>query len=593
MILQALADYYEQLVVEHPELVARPGWCSRQVAFMLELSPEGKLVGIIPSDEKRGWTRTVPMQLKRASGIAANLLCDNATYLLGIDAKGKPERARQCFEAAKERHLAFLADVDSPAATAVRGFFETWDPQEAADDAAVVAAGEALLAGGNLVFRVAGREVLEDSAVAKAWDRAYLQPSDDAAVMTCLVSGEKAPIARLHPSIKGVMGAQAMGASLVGFNARAFESYGHDEEQGLNAPVSERATFAYTTALNYLLSDRKHHARLGDTTVVYWADKTDDACAEIVCDFFDARPRETAGDEANAESDPDQLIDDVMTKVAGGLPIEGVDPEANFFVLGLAPNAARLSVRFFQRNTFGDVLDNLRRHYDRLDVARAPYEKKYLTPYRLLAETENPNAKQAAATSVLGGALMRSILGDLPYPEALYENTILRVRATQDNDERRTRKVTRGRAAIIKAYLLKNKGRSEEEVTVALNEGRTDAPYVLGRLFSVLESIQEAASPGVNATIKNKYYDSASATPSVVFPLVVKLSDRHLEKLGRDGKGLAVHYEKMRGELLDKIDAFPKRLTLEEQGDFILGYHHQTQKRYEKKDQNAQQDQEA
>ena len=164
MILQALADYYEYLVAEHPDRVARPGWCSRQVAFMLELSPEGKFVGIIPSDEKRGWTRTVPMQLKRASGIAANLLCDNATYLLGIDAKGKPERARQCFEAAKERHLAFLADVDSPAATAVRGFFETWDPQEAADDAAVVAAGEALLAGGNLVFRVAGREVLEDSA---------------------------------------------------------------------------------------------------------------------------------------------------------------------------------------------------------------------------------------------------------------------------------------------------------------------------------------------------------------------------------------------------------------------------------------------
>ncbi|WP_270297128.1 type I-C CRISPR-associated protein Cas8c/Csd1 [Eggerthella sinensis] len=434
--------------------------------------------------------------------------------------------------------------------------------------------------------------MLEDPAIADAWDGAYLLPSDDAAVMTCLVSGEKAPIARLHPSIKGVMGAQAMGASLVGFNARAFESYGHDEEQGLNAPVSERATFAYATALNYLLSDRKHHVRLGDTTVVYWADKNDDACVEVMHDFLDARPRESSGAQGIG-SDPDQLIDDVMTKLACGLPLEGVDLDANFFVLGLAPNAARLSVRFFQRNAFGDVLDNLRRHYDRLDVARAPYEKKYLTPYRLLAETENPNAKQAAATSVLGGALMRSILGDLPYPEALYENTILRVRATQDNDERHTHKVTRGRAAIIKAYLLKNKGRSEEEVTVALNEGRTDAPYVLGRLFSVLESIQDAASPGVNATIKNKYYDSASATPSVVFPLVVKLSDRHLEKLGHDSKGLAVHYEKMRGELLDKIDAFPKRLTLEEQGDFILGYHHQTQKRYEKKEQDANQDQEA
>lgn len=592
MILQALADYYEHLVLEHPERVARPGWCTRQVTFMLELSPEGKLVGAIPSDEKHGWTKTVPEQVKRTVGIAANLLCDNATYLLGIDAKSKPERATQCFEAAKERHLAFLADVDSPAAAAIRGFFETWKPETAADDPAVASAGEALLAGGNLVFRVNGLEALGDPAIVDAWDRAYLQPSEDARVMTCLVSGEKAPIARLHPSIKGVMGAQAMGASLVGFNARAFESYGHDEEQGLNAPVSERATFAYTTALNYLLSDHKHHVRLGDTTVVYWADRCDDACTEVMCDFLDARPREAGGAEG-AESDPDQLIDDVMTKLACGLPLEGVDPTANFFVLGLAPNAARLSVRFFQRDTFGAVLDNLRRHYDRLNVVRAPYEKKYLSPYRLLAETENPNAKQAAATSVLGGALMRSILGGLPYPEALYENTILRVRATQDNDERRTRKVTRGRAAIVKAYLLNNKGRSEEEVTVSLNEARTDAPYVLGRLFSVLESIQEAASPGVNATIKNKYYDSASSTPSVVFPLVVKLSDRHLEKLGRDGKGLAVYYEKMRGELLDKIDAFPRRLTLEEQGDFILGYHHQTQKRYEKKDQNDNQDQEA
>ena len=592
MILQALADYYEYLVVEHPDRVARPGWCSRQVAFMLELSLQGRLVGIIPAEEKRGWTRTVPEQVKRTVGIAANLLCDNATYLLGIDAKGKPERARQCFEAARERHLAFLADVDSPAAAAVRGFFETWDPATAVDDPFVAAAGEPLLAGGNLVFRVSGREALEDPAIAGAWDRAYLQPSDDAAIMTCLVSGEKAPIARLHPSIKGVMGSQAMGASLVGFNARAFESYGRDEEQGLNAPVSERATFAYATALNYLLSDRKHHVRLGDTTVVYWADKNDDACAELTYDFFDARPHGPASAEG-AESDPDQLIEEVMTKLACGLPIKGVDLDANFFVLGLAPNAARLSVRFFQRSTFGDVLDNLRRHYDRLDVARAPYEKKYLTPYRLLAETENPNSKQKPATSVLGGALMRSILGDLPYPEALYENAILRVRATQDNDERHTRKVTRGRAAIVKAYLLKNKGRSEEEVTVSLNEGRTDAPYVLGRLFSVLESIQEAASPGVNATIKNKYYDSASATPSVVFPLVIKLSDRHLEKLGRDGKGLAIHYERMRGELLDRIDAFPKRLTLEEQGDFILGYHHQTQKRYEKKDQDAHQNQEA
>ena len=261
MILQALVGFYEQLAKEHPEKIARVGWCSRQVAFMLVLSSEGELVNVIPSDEKRGWTMMVPEQVKRTVGVAANLLCDNATYLLGIDAKGKPERARQCFEAARERHLAFLQGVGSPSAAAIRRFFETWNPEDALSRVAVTDAGEALLAGGNLVFRVDGKNALDDPAIRSAWEKACEKPSEGAAVMTCLVSGKQAPIARLHPAIKGVVGAQAMGASLVGFNARAFESYGHDEEQGLNAPVSEYATFAYSTALNYLLSDRKHLLR--------------------------------------------------------------------------------------------------------------------------------------------------------------------------------------------------------------------------------------------------------------------------------------------------------------------------------------------
>lgn len=591
MILQALVGFYEQLADEHPERIARVGWCSRQVAFLLDLSSEGELVNIIPAEEKRGWTMMVPEQVKRTVGVAANLLCDNATYMLGVDSKGKPERAMQCFEAAKERHLAFLQTVDSPAATAVRRFFETWKPEEALGAAVISEAGEALLAGGNLVFRVRGKNVLEDPAILSAWGKACAQPSEDATVMTCLVSGENAPIARLHPAIKGVVGAQAMGASLVGFNARAFESYGHDEEQGLNAPVSEYATFAYTTALNYLLSDRQHHMRVGDTTVVYWADKHDEACVSMMSDYLNPQ---TGGDGIEGDKgDPDRVIDAVMQKLSQGLPVGEVDFDANFYVLGLAPNAARLSVRFFQRDTFGAMLDNLRQHYERIDIVHAPYEKKYLTPYRLLAETENPNAKQLAATSLLGGALLRSILGNQRYPEALFEQAILRIRATQDNDDRRTHKITRGRAAIIKAYLIKNcRNRNEEDVTVGLNEERSDAPYVLGRLFSVLESIQEAGSPGLNSTVKNKYYDSASATPSVIFPIVIGLCDKHLTKLARDSRGLAIHYEKLRGELLGKLDAFPKRLSLEEQGDFILGYYHQNQKRYEKHDIETDQIQE-
>lgn len=230
---------------------------------------------------------------------------------------------------------------------------------------------------------------------------------------------------------------------------------------------------------------------------------------------------------------------------------------------------------------FGSMLDNLRKHHDRIDITRAPYEKKYLSPYFLLAETANPNAKQAAATSVLAGALMRSILADAPYPEALYSNVLLRVRATQDDDDRRTRKVTRGRVAIIKAYLIKNL--NKEAVTVSLDETKRDTPYMLGRLFSVLERVQEEANPGIKTTIKNRYFDSANAMPSVVFPVIMKLGQNHLNKIAGDRKGLAVFYEKQIQELCNGIQGFPKRLSLSEQGDFILGYYHQTQKRYEKK----------
>ena len=346
MILQALVGFYEQLAKEHPEKIARVGWCSRQVAFMLVLSSEGELVNVIPSDEKRGWTMMVPEQVKRTVGVAANLLCDNATYLLGIDAKGKPERARQCFEAARERHLAFLQGVGSPSAAAIRRFFETWNPEDALSRVAVTDAGEALLAGGNLVFRVDGKNALDDPAIRSAWEKACEKPSEGAAVMTCLVSGKQAPIARLHPAIKGVVGAQAMGASLVGFNARAFESYGHDEEQGLNAPVSEYATFAYSTALNYLLSDRKHHMRIGDTTVVYWADKHDQACVDIMSDFLNPQTGRwaTIKNNESGKGDPDRVIDAVMQRLAQGLPIGEVDPDANFYVLGLAPTL--LACRF-------------------------------------------------------------------------------------------------------------------------------------------------------------------------------------------------------------------------------------------------------
>ena len=572
MMLQALVKYYEQLLDDDEVDIARPGWCSKRIGFWLELSEDGRLVNVIPSDEKRGTMRQVPEQVKRSSGVAANVLCDTSSYLLGIDDKGKPERTQRCFEAAKLKNLEFLDSMESRAAHAVKAFFQTWDPERASDNLAIVRVGDALFKGAFLVFRFEGRDVLDDPEIQEVWNSQYRTLSDSEEGV-CLITGERLPIARLHPAIKGVYGAQTMGASLVSFNERSYESYGHDKEQGFNAPVSEYAAFAYATALNYLLSAPSHHVRFGDTTIVYWCERHDKTCCSMMSLFLGAMQ----GDSDDAEEDPDKALDAMLNAISKGHAVADVDMDARFHILGLAPNAARLSVRFFHANTFGSLLNNVSRHYECLKIQHAPFEKEHLTPYHLLNEVENPNSKNKSVSPILVSGLMRAIVLGSPYPEALYQNALLRTWATQDDDERFLKKVTRGRAAIIKAYLMRNKSK---EVSVELDGKRSDTPYVLGRLFAVFEAIQDNASPGLGSTLKNRFFNSASTTPASVFPAVIKNGQNHLAKLHRDNLGLSVIYSRLLDDLFAEIEEFPKRLTREEQGAFILGYYHQHRERF-------------
>ncbi len=573
MILHALARYYDYLLQHHPDRIAQPGWCTRRVAFALEINDKGSLLTIIPSTEEKGWKFCVPDQVKRSSGVAANALCDNSSYFLGIDAKGKPDRSIQCFEAARALHVELLSDVDSPAAQAVVRFFETWDPSAALENPLVAATGSDLLAGGNMVFSFEGSYVINNNAVRRAWDE-HRGSSEAETVMRCLVTGEKTAIARLHPAIKGIVGAQSSGASLVGFNASAFESYGHDGDQGLNAPVGKQAAFAYATALNYLLSDSRHRMRLGDTTVVYWSEANDDECSSIV----DMAMNYISADqwEGDAGESQEAKLDAIMRAVRCGRPVENIDMDAPFCVLGLAPNAARVSVRFFMRDTFGRTLSNIADHYERINIVHAPHERNYLFPYQLLREIENPKAKKignkSSASSILGGALMRSILGNLPYPEALFENAMLRTRASRDDSDAHTHKVSRGRAAIMKAYLIQNR---KEHITVGLDETRTDVAYVLGRMFSTFERLQHAANS--DSTIKDRYFNVASTTPVRVFPTLVRLAGAHVKKVRRSKPGLAMRFDRDQCTYHAMIDKIPARLSAEEQADFCLGYYHQRQ----------------
>ena len=575
MILQALTRYYEDLLSRGE--IAAPGWAPAKISLALYINENGELTQIVPTmvEGPKG-KKTVmqpqlmvlPAAVKRTVSIASNFLWDNSAYLLGIDQKGKPERSRECFAAAARLHHAVLDSVDSPNARAILAFFDTWEPERAAEHPALIRQLDDVTAGGNLVFRVDGRKVEEDAAIREAWQR-YRDGGESGVKMQCLVTGKEDEIAAVHPSVKGVRDAQSSGAALVSFNAPAFCSYGH--EQSYNAPVGKYAAFAYTAALNHLLADSDHVQHIGDTTVVCWAEGADDAYPG----FFSAV---IGGGTYGGLSDNDLRA--ALKRLANGLPCDdlGVDPNRPFYILGLAPNAARLSVRFFLRDSFEKLMENVNAHYERMEIVRPAYEKfNYLPLWSLLRETVNLNSRDKAPSPAMAGATARAIFSGARYPASLLEAVMLRIRAERD--------ITWGKAAIIKAYYLKNPHEDcpKEVLTVSLNEASTNPAYTLGRLFSVYEAVQQAANPGINTTIKDKYFNSAAAMPASIFPVLNNLCQKHLRKLDARQH---VYYDKQIMKLKGVLNEnYPARMTLAQQGSFDLGYYHQTQKRYTKKEE--------
>lgn len=587
MILQSLVAYYEAL--ERQGKITSPGWSRAKVSYALELSEEGGLKRVIPLkvQEQSGKktvqlpaSMVVPQMETRSSGVKANFLCDNSSYMLGIDEKGKPERSRECFAAAVKRHHEILDSVENKAARAVLQFFDSWEPEHAREHSALKEDLADIMANANLIFEVNGAYVQEDAAVKEAWQKAC-NSGEGGKQGICLVTGQRTEIARIHGLIKGVDGAQSSGAALVSFNAPAFESYG--KEQSYNAPVGTYAAYAYTTALNYLLSDREHKTTLGDTTIVYWAEDGDEAYQEAFSWV------------ANPTLDNQEIVHGVFQNLKKGRAVVGADveqalnPEQRFYILGLSPNAARIAVRFFYEDSFGNILKNLEAHYERMKIVRPAMDQmEYLGIWRTLQETVNKKSRDKKPLPNLPGTFYRSVLSGSRYPAVLLDAVLQRIRAEQDDKESGIYKVTRGRAAIIKAYLLKNFNVKEDEIGMALNEESTNVAYTLGREFAVLEAIQKEANRELNTTIKDRYFNSACATPALIFPILFKLKNSHIKKMDNPKK--EIYFEKLLTELQGKLSvgetqktACPKRLSLEEQGMFILGYYHQTQKRYEGK----------
>lgn len=575
MILQALTGYYEDLLA--CGRIDAPGWAPVKISYLLCLNASGQLAQIIPHMEqgksgKKAVMRPMivehlPAPVKKTSGVCSNFLWENSGYMLGIKQGEPADRSLKCFHEAAVRHHEILNSLDSPVVRAILAFFDTWNPGQAAEHPALAGQLEEVTSGGNLLFRVNGQYPQEDAAIQEAWQR-YRDGTDaNAVTMQCLVTGRKDEITATHPAVKGVRDAQSSGAALVSFNAPAFCSYGH--EQNYNAPVGKYAAFAYTAALNHLLADKNNVQFIGDTTVVCWAEGAEPAYQSLaIAALF--------GGEMPGLSDNDLRA--ALKRLASGLPCDdlGVDPNRPFYILGLAPNAARLSVRFFLRDSFGKLMRNVNEHYERLEIARPSYVKPgVLSLWALLRETVNLNTKDKAPSSAMAGAVARTIFSGGPYPASLLEAVMLRIRAE--------RNITWGRAAIIKAYYLKSPHTDcpKEVLTVSLNEASTNPAYILGRLFAVYEATQQAA--GINATIKDKYFNAAAAMPASIFPVLNNLYQKHLRKL-TDGQ--RIYFDKQVSVLKGMLgECYPARMTLAQQGSFDLGYYHQIQKRYTKKEE--------
>ena len=571
-ILHSLVGLYERLATDEAaadEAAPAFGFSRENISYAILLSQDGDVVDVLnicdtSGKKPRPRRLVVPRAVKRTGQPVPNFLWDKTAFAFGAGTK-EPSRVAREHAAFKDFHRQLLATCEDLGARAFLRFLDRWQTEyfeslpyaEEMPDANVVFR----LDGAALEF-LHGRHALKD-----VWLN-HLAEQDGAKGM-CLVTGQRASIARLHPSVKGVAGAQSSGASMVSFDKGAFKSFG--KERGANAPVSERAAFAYTAALNTLLErDSRRRIQIGDATTVFWAeaagDNTRAAAAEELFPLLVAPPPPTDAEET-------ARVADRLTAIAKGRPDPAVDGNTPFCILGIAPNAARLSIRFWHRNTIGELARRIAEHWSDLRLEPVPWR----TPpavWRLLKETA-AQGKSQNIPPTLGGALMPAVLGGGRYPRSLLAAVIGRMRADKN--------VTGMRAAICKACLARDHrlGFEKEDVPVALSREETNPGYRLGRLFAVYESLQRAALGRVNATIKDRYFGAASATPASVFPLLERNSANHLASLRKGEKGgLAYWFDGEIDEILAGMDtAFPRSLRLEDQGRFAIGYHHQRETR--------------
>lgn len=588
MILQALYEYY----VRKRDSLPGDGIEWKELPFLFVLKPDGEFLHIEDTrqgdgNRRRGNTFLVPQGVKKSVNVAANLLWGNVEYVLGqpdpikLEDQRKKGKEKAYQKRLLEMRTAFRTRIEqlpnsgpsTPEVDAVLVFLSGGDFVPILADPLWP---QVCATGANVSFKLAGvgSPVCSASGILDSVGQAA---GDKGESRICLITGTPDTVERLHPPIKRVRGAQTSGANIVSFNLPAFNSFGR--EQGSNAPVGKRAAFAYTTALNHLLTS-KQCIQVGDAATVFWA-AADSRMESLLSQFFDEPPKDDADQGTNAVK---ELFESPLT---GGTAI--YEDGTHFHVLGLAPNAARIAVRFWYVSTVGKLARNIRQHIEDLRIVRPQYLERPFLSLKALLVAISPLDDLDKLPPNLAGDFMKAILNGSTYPQTLLTGALRRIHADQAAKDRKTGKhkehVTYARAALIKAWINRQtritNPNQETEISMTLDESITNIGYRLGRLFAVMEKIQQDISPGLNTTIRDSYFGSASSTPATVFPNLMRRCQNHMTKLRKEKIGLHVTREKQIQAIhsagIDGNVGYPPVLSLPDQGRFVIGYYQQRQ----------------
>lgn len=601
-MLRTLSEYYDCLCRQKDSGLAPDGYSRVGVNYNLVLNADGSIKNILPyvntvivgkktqevlREELFPFRNSVP-------GIAAETLDHREKYLFGIEWEKQSEKltvtknSLAAFEKCREKNLEFLGGLSSPVIDAFKGFLQCWEPEREMDNPFLAAMGKKY--GGakfvvTLAEDAAPKPLNREPLVKEKWETGLqnrLIP-DDAVMGQCSVSGRYSQIARIHDNLTGIPGGLATGVNIVCLKSSAFWSY--DRRESYNSSVSQEVMKKYTKAFNYLTSAPNHKQVLDDMTLLYWAmtKESEKPYIQAFNSFFNLQPESSAETERSEREMQEKALASIFSQLAQGKEADwksyGVDDNTEFYLFGIKPNSSRLAVKLFEHNKFGNIMENIGKHHADMQLST---EDKQIPIWLLGKALKSPVASTDALPPDLSAKILQSILKGAPYPRYMLDTAVRRAKTDQDDASKRFYAVSRDRVRIIKACLTRMNIIKRGEL-IMLNTQNKDGAYNCGRLFAALEMIQQKALPGINTTIKDKFFSSACSTPYLVFPRLLKLSQSHLGKLD---KGTTIFYEKQLQEIMSNLgDTFPKAMSMEKQGMFILGYYQQRESFFEKKNE--------